>query len=215
MGKMIDLTGQRFGRLVVIERAGSRGGKATWLCQCDCGNQTVVIGGILRRGLTKSCGCLSKAINSEVHSTHHMTGERLHNIWRGMKARCYIESCSNYQYYGGRGIQICAEWKNDFTAFYNWALSHGYSDDLSIDRVNSNGNYEPENCRWVTMKKQFWNRRRWNTNKSGETGVIWSEDRKKWRAYITVNRKRINLGSFESKEDAVNARQVAEEKYWN
>ena len=209
MSKVIELTGQQFGRLLVIERYGSKDGKATWKCRCECGKEVVVVGRDLRKGLTRSCGCLQKELfakNTNNPATHRKTGTRLHNEWRGMKARCYIPSCSNYEYYGGRGITVCDEWKDDFLAFEKWALENGYNDDLSIDRIDSDGNYEPSNCRWVTMQKQFWNRGIKKTNKSGQAGVCFDKSKSKWRAYITVNRKRINLGDFLEKSDAIEAR---------
>lgn len=162
-----------------------------------------------------SCGCLQKEATSKANSTHRGTGTRLHNEWRAMKARCYTPSCSNYEYYGGRGIQVCDEWKNNFEVFKEWALFNGYTDELSIDRINPDRDYEPSNCRWITMKKQFWNRRVRKTNKSGVSGVYWRDDIKKWKASITVNRKHISLGNYENKEDAIKARQDAEKKYWN
>ena len=133
---------------------------------------------------------------------------------RAMKARCYIPSCSNYEFYGGRGISVCDEWRNDFIAFRDWALANGYTDELSIDRIDPDGNYEPSNCRWVTMTEQFHNRRIRRTNRSGVSGVAWRKDCKKWRATISVNSKRVSLGNFADFDSAVAARRQAEEKYW-
>lgn len=103
-------------------------------------------------------------------STHGMTGMRIHDEWRAMKRRCYIPSQRDYAHYGGRGIGVCEEWKDDFQAFYNWAMANGYADNLTLDRKDANGNYEPSNCRWVTQKEQQNNRR--NNNRityNGET----------------------------------------------
>ena len=127
MGKAIDLTGQKFGRLTVLKRAENyispNGGKrAQWLCKCECGKEVVVLGKNLRKGLTRSCGCFQKERLSEISTVHKATGTRLHNEWRAMKARCNIPSCSNYEYYGGRGIKVCDEWINDFEAFKQWAI---------------------------------------------------------------------------------------------
>lgn len=217
-GRFKDLTGQRFGKLVVLKRlenhVDKHGTKSRWLCKCDCGNTTIADGGRLREGKKHSCGCLQREETSKATSTHHATGSRLHNLWRAMKAGCYIPSCSNYSFYGGRGIKVCAEWKNDFPAFRDWALENGYTDDLSIDRIDSDGDYEPSNCRWITAVKQSHNRRVRCTNRSGVSGVAWRNDCKKWRVTITVNSKTINLGSFTDFEAAVNARRQAEEKYW-
>ena len=167
MGKLIDLTGQRFGRLTVIERAGKDYiGQAMWRCRCDCGNVTVVAGGNLRTGNTKSCGCYGHelTIGGYRSRTHGGTCDggkrtRLYRIWRAMKTRCYNLNAQNYKDYGGRGITICPEWLHDFVAFRDWALSHGYRDDLSIDRIDNDKGYSPDNCRWATAKEQRANQR--------------------------------------------------------
>lgn len=156
MGKLIDLTGQRFGRLTVVERAAqTNDGKATWVCVCDCGNRCVVIGALLRNKHTRSCGCLEKEVKKEgTNKKHGKCYTRLHGIWRGMKKRCYCSNAENYKHYGGRGITICDEWLHDFQAFWDWSMANGYADNLSIDRINGDGNYEPSNCRWVTQREQ-------------------------------------------------------------
>lgn len=154
--KINDLTGQRFGRLVVIERyEQNRGGHARWVCRCDCGCSSVVPSDKLRAGKTQSCGCLKRERSSEAHTTHGGTGTRLYTIWSLMKRRC---DNPNDELYGGRGIRVCDEWR-DFSAFRQWAISNGYSDDLSLDRKDPNGNYEPGNCRWATDKEQQNNKR--------------------------------------------------------
>lgn len=133
-------------------------GRNYYRCYCNCDNYTNVRED--RFGKSKSCGCLSK--KTQFQPKHGKTGHRLHNTWLGMKDRCYNKNCKNYDNYGGRGIIICQEWLDDFMSFYNWAYENGYSDDLTIDRINVNGIYEPSNCRWATAEQQQNNIRRNN-----------------------------------------------------
>ena len=154
MKKIQDLTGQKFGRLTVIKRVeNSKHGHIMYLCQCECGKQKNIIASSLLSGHTKSCGCLNK----EVITKHGLIHHRIRSIYKGMKERCYNSHCKKFKYYGGKRIKICDEWLNDLKNFYNWAMINGYQDNLTIDRIDSNGNYEPNNCRWIDMKMQLRN----------------------------------------------------------
>lgn len=151
---VIDIKGETFGKLTVVRRVENRFGKAHWMCKCECGKPSIVQGSHLRSGHTTSCGCASP-----FKRTHGGTYERLYSVWCAMKRRCYGIRTINYPNYGGRGIRVCDEWRNDYAAFRKWALKNGYEKGLELDRIDVDGNYEPDNCRWVTRQKQSYNKR--------------------------------------------------------
>ena len=153
----IDLTGQKFGKLTVITRDESRKGRAYWICKCECGNTTVVPSCDLRSGHTQSCGC--KWFESH-NAKHKMKHTRIYSIWCGMRKRCYDPKDKVYQRYGAEGITVCHEW-NNFLTFYQWSIENGYTDELTIDRIDNKKGYSPDNCRWSTHTEQ--NRNRCNT----------------------------------------------------
>lgn len=162
--RLKEMIGKRFGRLVVVDRIEDHyypSGRhdACYSCVCDCGNHINVLGIHLRSGHTVSCGCFRVETSRATMTTHGKTNTRLHTIWKNMHSRCFNQNNDDYANYGQRGITICDEWKHNFSAFESWANKHGYTDYLSLDRIDVDGNYEPSNCRWVTQKDQCNNTR--------------------------------------------------------
>lgn len=183
MTKPRDITGLKFGKLTVIKfdyyHIQPSGNKVPyWLCKCDCGNFKSVAKSHLLTGHTTSCGCFWKESIKKKLTKHNQSHTRLHDIWMGILKRCYNPNAKRYKIYGAKGIRICDEWKNDFSCFYQWAIENGYKDNLTIDRIDNNKNYEPENCRWVDYKTQARNKSS-NTllTFNGETHCIseWAE----------------------------------------
>ena len=155
------MIGKRFGRLLVVGReiVPNKRKVYEWVCVCDCGNIISVEGHKLRNGNTRSCGCLKIDLLRQRSTKYEVKNSRIYHIWQNMKQRCTNNNHPAFPYYGGRGIVVCEDWFNNFDAFQLWALSNGYEEGLTIDRVNNNGNYEPSNCRWVTMAVQNTNKR--------------------------------------------------------
>lgn len=222
-GKYIDLTGHTFGRLKVINLDHKThykwGTILYWKCKCSCGNEKIIRGLDLKNGKTKSCGCILKEkreankgskeqpkkylIGNTKHGLHHT---RIYKIWQGLKKRCYNKSYRAYEYYGGKGVIVCDEWLNDVKVFYNWAINNGYKENLSIDRINSDGNYSPENCRWADSHIQGINQKIQRNNKSGYKGARFSEKYKKYISEITIYKKHHIIGYFNNLYEAVMAR---------
>ena len=192
--------GERYGRLVVISAAGkSKDNRQQYLCKCDCGKETIVVGKHLVSGNTKSCGCYKRDAGVIANTTHGMSKTRIYKTWASMKDRCEREKSNHYANYGGRGITVCDEWRNDFKAFCDWALSNGYADNLTIDRIDVNKNYCPDNCRWVLANEQAKNKRKTiYLTKDGETRLV-----KEWAqilgipAYTIYSRKELGFSDEE------------------
>lgn len=199
MPRYEDLTGMQFTRLTVLEPV-RRKGKLMWRCLCSCGKEVITTKSSLKSGESKSCGCYSREICQKSITKHGKHGTRIYRIWKAMKQRCNNQNCNAYHNYGERGISICKEWE-DFLTFESWALSNGYADDLSIDRIDVNGNYCPENCRWATAIEQGNNKRKNRLiTYNGETKTLaeWARD-KNMKVITLFNR--LNRGA--SIEDAL------------
>lgn len=198
MSKRIDLTGQKFDRLKVISYVGTNNRReALWKCECKCGNVKIILGSSLRNGKTKSCGCLnSEKSRKKLHDyniTHGESRTRLYTIWNNMIQRVQNEKNKRYKDYGGRGIQVCEEWKK-FENFRKWALENGYANKLTLDRKNNDGEYSPENCRWTDWETQNNNKQQSRKLKyKGETKTV-----TQWAKIMGLSREtlkdRINAG---------------------
>lgn len=161
MGKLIDLTGQKFGRLTVIKRTDeiATNKSAKWHCVCDCGNECIKSSTSLRKFPKSSCGCWKAEITSKLFKKYDIKNRKLYEIWKGIKARCFNINSKDYHNYGGRGITLCNEWR-DYNVFQKWAIEHGYIEGLTIERIDVNGNYCKENCCWIENKFQAQNTRK-------------------------------------------------------
>ena len=202
MPTKIDLTGQRFGRLVVMNEAGKRNNFVAWKCRCDCGNEKVITGSSLRNGSTKSCGCLNKEKTKEKHTKHGKCDTKVYQIWASMLARCYNPNSSDYKNYGGRGIKVYRPW---------WKFKNFYRDmgdkpeGMALERINNDKGYHPNNCKWASYKEQVENTR--------AKGFHWDKERQKWKAQIMTNHQTIHLGLFNKEKNAKRAYLRAKKKY--
>ena len=215
--KSKELLGKKFGRITVLKSIGKENKKVKWLCKCDCGNECTAFTTDLKSGKKKSCGCLKKERTIEASKTHGLSKERIHKEWRGILHRCKNPSASHYENYGGRGITVCDEWKEDFMAFYEWSMQNGYADNLTLDRKDNDKGYSPDNCRWVTHMENCHNRGVRKDSSTGCAGVTIRElaSGKIWyRVHITTDYKRVYVGKYESLDEAIKARKEAEKKYW-
>lgn len=204
--------GSKFNRLTVLDNLPVDGtGMAKARVVCDCGNNLVVANKYLKNGNTKSCGCLKMEKLLERSTKHGMSRTRIYKIWRHMKERCSDESCEYYKDYGGRGITYDPSWKL-FENFYK-DMFEFYREDLELDRIDVNGNYCKENCRWTNESEQAYNQRKRKNNTSGRTGVYQKEDGK-WWAEIQNKGKTEWLGTFSTFEDACEARELKELEYY-
>lgn len=204
-----DLTGKRYGKLLVVERLGTNGhGDALYFCQCDCGNTNIVIQSNLIKNHALSCG---KYGCKKTNRTHGMRQSDLYHKYYDIHTRC---DRKDNPLYGGRGISVCKEWsgENGFLHFMEWSMENGYKEGLSLDRIDVNGNYCPENCRWVTWEIQAQNQRVARNNKTGISGVYIKNG--KYAAQISVHGKRLYLGTFETIAEATKSRREAELKHW-
>lgn len=174
--KRLDLKDKKFHKLLVIGKAENQKHKTMWKCLCDCGNITFVTTSNLKANRVKSCGCLRIDQLVERSTTHNKRHISLYEIWKGIKQRCFNPKSKAYKNYGGRGIIMCEDWKNNFEEFYNWSISNGYVKGLTIDRIDNNSNYCPNNCRWVSRLEQANNKR--NT------------------IYLTINNKTDSLSNW-------------------
>lgn len=216
MSKLVDMTGQRFGKITVIERQGSANRHAAWLGICDCGNPVTVRGTHLRTGHTISCGCLSREILTNVHLKHgdskNGMRSREYQSWTDAISRCTNENDSAYKNYGGRGIRVCDSWRENYVNFLD--DMGRCPDKFTLERKDVNGDYEHRNCIWVSRSMQSFNQRKRKNSKADVCGVYFKKDSGKYMACITCNYKYIYLGLFDTLEQAIEVRKEAELQYY-
>lgn len=210
MPKFMDLTGQRFGRWIVKERAPDDKNRVTrWHCRCDCGNENTVYGNALKNGRSSSCGCRLVEVAITSNTTHGLHKSSEYKAWDHMVQRCTNPNNENYKHYGGRGIRVCDRWGNSFENFY---ADMGPSNGLTLDRRNNDGHYEPGNCRWVDWTTQRHNQRMRSNNKTGTTGVSQNKDGT-FRATFVGRKEKTLDRSYDNINSAIEARLQAEEDF--
>lgn len=200
-GKILNLTGQNFGRLTAVKISGrDKSGKIQWECLCSCGNTISTNANSLRRGNTQSCGCLRLEQLKAACVTHGMSNTSLYNVYTLMKSRCLSPNCKQFSYYGGRGVKVCDRWLESFENFLEDMLD-GYQENLELDRKDNDGNYCKENCRWVTIQQNQQNTRSKSGSTSKYKGVSWNKKSGKWQVSIGLNGNRY-LGMFSDENTA-------------
>lgn len=208
MPKIIDITNQVFGKLTVIEFVGRKNKHSWFRCKCECGGETITTSNNLKRGHTVSCGCYNEKMFRAASITHGLTKHPLYRSWIGMRNRCYYKKHNRFQYYGGKGIQVCKEWKDSFITFYKWGIANGWSSGTSVDRIDNEKDYSPDNCKFSNVSEQNRNRTsNINLTIDGVTKIIieWAEMtgvnygtirgrlKKGWSHKESVFGKKINL----------------------
>ncbi|RKZ94767.1 MAG: hypothetical protein DRQ46_09415 [Gammaproteobacteria bacterium] len=201
MGVKIDITDEVYGRLTVLQDVGRKNNRVLWECRCSCGNIVTVNSNTLRRGNTQSCGCLNK----EALTKHGLSQHPLYKVWQKMIDRCENQKAKDYSGYGGRGITVCERW-HSIIVFHAWCTANGWKPGLQIDREENDGNYTPENCRFVTRTVNVNNRRVLRNNKTGYTGVCFHKGEGKFQASLYHKGERTYLGYHTASKDAAIAR---------
>lgn len=208
----MDIVGKTFNKLKVLEYKGkNKHDKKMFECYClECENTKLLIGTEVKNGYKKDCGCQNSKRISEGRKNHGMSSTRIYHKWKDIKSRCYRKNSQNYKFYGGRGIKVCEKWKNDFLAFYKDVGDIPF-EGAELDRIDNDGDYEPNNCRWVDHKQNSNNRRAYK-NKTGYTGVTFKPKLNKYQAQLYHNKKFIYLGIYNTAEEAYNVYLSEKEK---